>query len=239
MKLNILKFNSEIGKYIYSNDLPILNIPKDADWSAWAMLSDENDFRLYCLKSGTNDTLYQFGFNGTSYELGYNGMPEIKIVGMPETAAIHTLSMLHDGETYRLYYQDNIDPSKLYQFAFDGTVYSYLNTINVSGLSEVIQGLPTAMLYSDSSYHFYALDQANNELYQAIYNPQSNEYSRVNNISIEHIPNYSNRESCAMSYGENTYWLYFLESNVGNLDEETEKLKGASNNLNNYIPPEF
>ncbi|MFT5824089.1 MAG: hypothetical protein ACI8ZM_005355 [Crocinitomix sp.] len=94
-KMPVLKaftYYDQSESYVLSNEIEITNAPDDANWESLAVLADEENFRLYCLKFGTNDTLYQFGFNGSSYEFDYNSIAEMKIEGVPENVKTSSLS---------------------------------------------------------------------------------------------------------------------------------------------------
>jgi len=80
--------------------------PNDADWSRWAMLHDGDKFRLYAMKSGTNDTFYQYVYNPSSgdYEYGFgNAITTLTISDIPVLTDRQSFAMLHDGDKYRLY----------------------------------------------------------------------------------------------------------------------------------------
>ena len=80
--------------------------PSDADWSRWTMLHDGDKFRLYAMKSGTNDTFYQYVYNPSSgdYEYGYgSAITPLTITGIPVISDRQSFAMLHDGDKYRLY----------------------------------------------------------------------------------------------------------------------------------------
>jgi hypothetical protein len=54
------------GSYRYANQYFITGAPADIDWYRWGMLNDGADYRLYFMKTGSNDTLYQFAYNAAS-----------------------------------------------------------------------------------------------------------------------------------------------------------------------------
>ena len=137
MKLNIFTYKTEESSYSYDRQVEITNAPKDADWTRWAMLHDGTDYRLYCFKQGTNNTLYQFAFDGNSYHFGYHSALEVTINNIPETANTNAMAMLHDGEEYRLYFADTDNPNTLHQFIWNGTEYAYYPelTMQVNDLS--------------------------------------------------------------------------------------------------------
>ncbi|MGD1701186.1 hypothetical protein [Dapis sp. BLCC M229] len=75
------KFLSDAGA-----DLSVVDAPSDANWRRWSMLHDGSDYRMYCFKGTTSDTLYQFGWDGSSYKYGHNSYRVLTISGIPDDA---------------------------------------------------------------------------------------------------------------------------------------------------------
>lgn len=224
--LNVFKFNG--SNYAPQRNISVVGGPSDCDWSRWAMLhSSRNNegtelYRLYCFKSGTNDTIYQFGYNKAmdQYEYGYESIKTLKIIDKSITADTNTFAMLHDGKKYRMYFLDVDNRNVLHQFVYDGNNYiveSSNPTIELEGLPDSIDLRRAAMLYSVSNnqpgYHFYSFLEGNNkELIQSYYNSSTNEYKRINNIDIDIDLNQSDISSFSMlNDNEGTYWCYFLQ----------------------------
>jgi hypothetical protein len=224
--LNVFRFNGL--SYAYESDIFVVGGPSDCDWSRWAMLHSPSNnegtelYRLYCFKSGSNDTIYQFGYNENKgqYEYGYESIEALKIIDKPISADTNTFAMLHDGEAYRMYFLDVDNRNVLHQFVYDGNNYvveSTNPTIELEGLPNSIDLRRAAMLYSVSNnqpgYHFYSFLEGNNkELIQSYYNPTTNEYERINNIGIGIDLNRSDISSFSMlNDNEGAYWCYFFE----------------------------
>lgn len=102
-------FNPATSDYEYGFDsIPVIDIsgaPVDADSSAWAMLHDGVDYRLYTGKAGDPNNFYQYSFANGTYEFGTNSIPELPLVGIPANSDTSDFAMLHDGSAYRFYYQ--------------------------------------------------------------------------------------------------------------------------------------
>ena len=94
-------------KYGY-NSIPQIKctgFPSDTDWSRWAMLHDGSTYRIYAFKLGSNTQFYQGAYDGNSYAYGHNSIPVLNLVGTPANSDLHDMSMLFDGQNYRLYLQ--------------------------------------------------------------------------------------------------------------------------------------
>jgi hypothetical protein len=79
--------------------------PSDTDWSRWAMLHDGSNYRFYAFRLGSNTQFYQGAFDGSSYAYGHNSIPVLTLSDTPSNSDLHDMSMLHDGQNYRLYLQ--------------------------------------------------------------------------------------------------------------------------------------
>lgn len=94
-------------KYGYNStpQIKCTGFPSDTDWSRWAMLHDGSNYRLYAFKLGSNTQFYQGAFNGSTYAYGYESIPVLNLVGTPPNSNLQDMSMLYDGQNYRLYLQ--------------------------------------------------------------------------------------------------------------------------------------
>lgn len=164
--------------------IEIQNAPSDTDYRRYAMLHDGTTYRLYFFKRSSSNTLYQFGFNPQTnqYEYGYKSIPVLSIVGKPSGASTKSFAMLHDGSTYRLYLQDEKDPTVLHQFAFNPKKNRYeyglnsIPTIKVKGIPDRASFKRWGMLHDGSVYRLYVGKRASKTLYQAGFNPSTNSY---------------------------------------------------------------
>jgi hypothetical protein len=94
-------------QYGYSSipQIKCTGFPSDTDWSRWAMLHDGSNYRFYAFKLGSNTQFYQGAFDGSSYAYGHNSIPVLTLSDTPSNSDLHDMSMLHDGQNYRLYLQ--------------------------------------------------------------------------------------------------------------------------------------
>jgi hypothetical protein len=149
--------------------IPIVNLPINANVSSFSILFDGFNYRLY-FKSSENKSLFQCAYNPSeglngSYIYGYNSDPEINIKNAPQDTDWKTWSMLHDGETYRLYFKSKAKKNVLYQFGYDGLNYTYGHQSNPE--IEVI-GMPRKefvnkfnITYDGKNYRYYNLKISN------------------------------------------------------------------------------
>lgn len=105
-------FNTRTQRYEYGyNSIRALNLtkaPADTDFSRWAMLHDGTAYRFYAFKGSGNTQFYQFAYNASqgTYEYAYNNaIPTLTIAGMPSNSDPSQMTMLHDGKSYRFYFQ--------------------------------------------------------------------------------------------------------------------------------------
>ena len=207
------------------NSIPnifIAGAPDDIDWSRWAMLHDGSTYRLYFFRSGTNDTLYQFGFNPSSaeYEYGYNSIPTLTITGAPADADASSFAMLHDGSVYRLYMRSATSDTRIHQFGFNVSTSNYEYGFNSIPVLDITGGpVDTdydrwAMLHDGTTYRYYAFQLASDTLfYQFGYNPSTQDYEYGHNsipqLTVINMPTDSNRDDFAMLHDGADYRFYF------------------------------
>ena len=100
-------YDESNGVYVFGYqsiaEIPVTGAPSDTDWRRWSMLHDGNVYRLYFMRSNTNNELYQFGYDGEGYAFGHSSTPRLKIIGMPNISLVKKFSMLHDDQFYRIY----------------------------------------------------------------------------------------------------------------------------------------
>ncbi len=225
IRLNAYRFNGQ--DYSFVNPINVGGAPVDADWSRWAMLYSTQTsqgtelFRLYCFKKDTNDTIYQFGFNAGAglYEYGYQSIPTLKITGVGPTCNTSTFNMLHDGESYRMYFQDSHNHAVLHQFVWNGREYQVENrtpTLNIQGIPANADMRKTAMLFAKGSnqpgYHFYTVAQGTNApLIQFKFDPSARAYVRINDVALNVVTPSGSNFAMANQAGDGAYWFYFLE----------------------------
>ncbi len=201
--------------------IPITGAPADTDRSRWAMLHDGSVYRMYFFKSGTNDTLYQFGFNGSSYAFGHRSIPELTLTGAPADADASSFSMLHDGSAYRLYLRQQGNPRALYQFVWEPGTTTYrwgfggaIPRIEVTGFPADTDWSRWAMLHDRSAYRFYAFRSGSNtQFYQGAFNPSTGEYEfghrSIPELTLVDTPADSDTQSFSMLHDGSNYRFYF------------------------------
>lgn len=217
MKLNVYTYKAEKNMYSFDRKITITGEFSDADWNRWAMLNDGDEYRLYCFRRDSKNTIYQFGYDkaSDSYKLGHNSIPEIKLENVPDDANTYAFAMLQDGEDYRLYLGSYSKPDHIFQAVWNKDEEKYVFnpelTMHVEGLSETANPYNIAMLHSDDAYRFYTMDENENLLHQAEYVPIDNAYETINSIPVDSPDEYLNGKNYSMVYGEDTYWFYTLD----------------------------
>lgn len=222
--LNQAAFKSGTTQYQYGhNSIPnmfITGAPTDTDGNRWAMLHDGSTYRLYFFKAESDDTLYQFAYNPASsdYEYGYNSINKLTITNKPDDADASSISMLHDGTTYRLYMQSKTDPANIYQFGYKpGTnVYEYgynsIPMISVTGMPIDTDYTRWGMLHDGSAYRYYAFKLGSDKtFYQAGFNGASYAYGHnsIPQLTVESMPTTSDTSGFAMLHDGSDYRFYF------------------------------
>lgn len=215
--------------YEYSfNSIPkieIVDAPKDTDWNRWSMLHDGDFYRLFFMPIGRSDLLYQFGYNEATrkYEYGYNFTYEIPIIDLPSDADITSFSMLHDGDTYRLYFTMREDKAKLLQCAYDeneGGSGSFI--FGYRSIPEIpIVKAPAdtdwnrwAMLHDGLVYRLYFMKEgSSNTLYPFGFDGNSYKYGYSSDpiIHVIKMPETPNVPKFNMLHDGDHYRLYMLK----------------------------
>ncbi len=198
--------------------IPVTGAPADTNFRRWAMLHDGSNYRMYCFRGSTRNTLYQFAWNGNSYHYGHNSMPVLTLTNIPIDADAGSFAMLHSGSHYHLYLRRLGDPTTLYQFlwAEGTTTYKYAEAPAVPAPG--IAGFPSdtdyarwMMLHDGQVYRHYAFKLgSNSKVYQGAWNGSEYVYGYKSMpvLELEGTPNDSNLASAAMLHDGTTYRLY-------------------------------
>lgn len=164
----LYQFSWNGSSYAYGhNSIPVLtlvNAPDDADPGTFSMLHSGGNYHAYLRRLGEPTTLYQFIWvsGTTTYEFGLPGWyTALPVTGFPDDTDWSRWSMLHDGNTYRIYafhygQNDRISQGSwnsgagAYQYGFASI--DQLDLVGYPASSDV--GRP-AMLHDGSRYRFY------------------------------------------------------------------------------------
>ncbi|MFM7769481.1 MAG: hypothetical protein ACKO8Q_02895 [Bacteroidota bacterium] len=164
-------------------------------------------------------TLYQAAFNGRVYEYGYNSLPKISVTGAPADIDWNRWSILHDGDTYRLYFLPKKRSDVLYQFGFNESTLEYEYGYN--SLSEIpILGLPSgtnisnfSILFDGLFYRLYFRSKENFSLFQCAYDENNQAYrfgfNSIPEIEIIGAPDDADLNSWTILHDGLSYRLYF------------------------------
>ena len=149
------------------NSIPVLsltNMPGDADASSFSMLHSGGNYHCYLRRLGDPSVLYQFIWipGTTTYQWGPPGWYSTPNVdGFPVDADWSRWSMLHDGDTYRLYSMQYGSNDRLYQGSWNAASARYeyghhsIPQLDLVGFpSDSLHGRP-AMLHDGTNYRFY------------------------------------------------------------------------------------
>ncbi len=201
--------------------IPITGAPADTNFARWAMLHDGRDYRMYCFKGSTRDTLYQFAWNGSSYAFGHRSIPELTLTGMPADADPSSVAMLHSGANYHLYLRRLGDPTTLYQFIWvpGTTTYQwgyagFYPSLQVTGFPADTDWSRWEMLHDGSAYRIYGFRYGSNtQLLQGSWNPAAAEYQFGHNsipqLDLVGFPADSDVGRSAMLHDGADYRFYF------------------------------
>ena len=202
-----------------------MGAPDDTDFDRWAMLHDGEKYRLYFMPYGSDDTLYQFVFDEEdwAYEYGHEtGVnDEIAIVGAPQYANMSSISMLHDGEKYRLYARAWNSPDRLVQFAYEPAEGAYVyqgeaSEIRVTGTPNGAYWGGWAMLGDADEYRLYAYGTyEGDDLVQHGYDPSVHryEYGHESKPVIDIVGRASTcNDDFAMLHDGERYRLYVVDT---------------------------
>ncbi|MDB9519430.1 hypothetical protein PN466_21025 [Roseofilum reptotaenium CS-1145] len=195
-----------------SANLSITKVPEDANLRRWAMLHDGDTYRLYCFQGSSQDKLYQFGWTGREYEYGHDSEPELTITNIPEDADTNSFSMLYGENNYRLYFRQLGNPTKLYEFIWDGKAYAYAAAHPVSGFPHDTDWSRWSMLNDGDTYRIYAFKLGSNSaFYQGAWNGSKYEYGyggSYKELTLEDTPPNSDFANMELLHDGSQYHFY-------------------------------
>ena len=211
----------EHGHAGYFERMDIARAPGDTDWSRWAMLNDEGNYRLYAMAEGTDDRLYEFVYNPASgtYEYGHGSLAdEIGISGAPADADLSSIAMMHAQGAYRLYAKSKSSPLRVHQFVYRASTQSFvygwggaIPSIDVTMFPQGTDFSGWGMLWDDSAYHIYAFSNASHDaVAQGTYNYASQDYEYQDTIDISGYPGDADTSDFAMLHSGDYYHLYMM-----------------------------
>lgn len=156
-----------------------------------------------------------YNINNGRYEYGYNSIGNIKITGAPEDTDWNRWAMLHDGETYRLYFFKQGSTDTIYQFGYTGVAYEYgYNSYATLTISHAPSGADTAsfaMLHDGTTYRLYLKDKNDPTLlYQFGFDGSKYEYgyNSISSIRIVSSPADTDHSRWAM-LNDGSYYRYY------------------------------
>lgn len=123
--------------------------------------------------NSVNQAIYVPGT--TVYQFGTDKGPNLPITGAPADTNWRRWSMLHDGNTYRMYFFKGSTNNTLYQFGWDGSSYKYgyesEPELTVTGIPEDADTSSFSMVHGEGEYHLYFHQLGNpTRLYQFLWN---------------------------------------------------------------------
>ncbi len=221
-------FNGAQYEYGFGNAIEILDItggPDDTDWSRWAMLNGNGSYRLYFMREGGDDTIYQFVYNPVTedYEFGLGAaIDELGITGAPADADFSSFAMLYGQDEFRLYAQSISDPLRVHQFAYNSATQSYeygfdgaIPEIDVTMFPAATDFSGWGMLWENDVYRFYAFSDSNHDaVAQGAYNSSAGDYQfgfdSIPVIDIIGFPADTNTDDFAMLHDGDDFRLYMM-----------------------------
>ncbi|MCB9717111.1 MAG: hypothetical protein H6712_24865 [Myxococcales bacterium] len=191
--------------------------PADTDLSRFAMLHDGSAYRLYCGKTGSGDTLYQFSFDGSSYAYGHRSAPQLTLTGFPADTDPASFSMSHDGTHYQVWRRRTGDPLTLYRGTFTPGTTSYAYSSSPASFS--VTGFPADTdwarwdtLHDGTQERLFAFKQGSHtKIYQGSLDPATHAFVYGRNSSDMTLlagPSNSNSSRSAMLHDGTDYRLY-------------------------------
>ncbi|MBI1422179.1 MAG: hypothetical protein GC149_01850 [Gammaproteobacteria bacterium] len=206
--------------YQYTKQFYITGAPDDTDWDRMGVLHDGTDYRLYFMKQGTSDTLYQFAYNPNSadFEYGYNSIPQLTLTNVPADADGNSLAMSNDGTYYYAHMKSLSVPTRIYTFRYvaNTTTYAYQRSYNITKAPADTDWSRWAMLYGDSASRFYAgKTGVDSPIYQFKYNPTTQSYEwgyggAVSTLAVIGMPSDSDTSNFSMLNNGTQYQFYYL-----------------------------
>lgn len=201
--------------------IPIAGAPEDTDWSRSAMLHDGEVYRLYFMPEGRADAVYQFGYDpvDVAYEYGHESIPTIPIEGTPAQADTSSFAMLHDGETYRLYFLSQDAPLRLYQHGYDPSEGAYIyghDSIPQIEITDTPAGTDWSgwgMLHDGEYYRLYAFGSGSHDtIVQHAFDGSTYRWGHqsVPELNLSMIPADSDTSEFMMLHDTEAYRFYML-----------------------------
>ena len=210
------------GSYSYTGQFYITGAPDDTDWNRWGMLHDGSTYRLYFMKEGATDTLYQFAYNASSadYEYGSNSITPIKLTNIPADADTSSFAMSNSktgvSGSYYAHMKSKTNDALIYTFRFNGSVYAYERSYKITKAPADTDWSRWAMLYGQSASRFYAGKTGDDSvIYQFKYNPTTQSYEwgyngAVGTIAVSNMPTDSETADFSMLNNGSQYQFYYL-----------------------------
>ena len=157
----------------------------------------------------------QAGFNGSTYQFGYASLPNIKFEGAPDDTDFSRWAMLHDGNTYRLYFM-RASGASLYQFGFNPSTATYefgydsIPEIGITGIPADADTSSFKMLHDGADYRLYMRGTDQTKLYQFAFNGNSYEFGfrSIDVISTAGAPADADWSRWAMLHDGTVYRQY-------------------------------
>lgn len=206
------------GGYNYTAQFYITGAPDDVDWDRWGMLHDGADYRLYFMKTNSNNTLYQFAYNPSSadYEYAYNSITPITLTNIPPDADVTSLAMSSNITNYYAHMKSVNSPTILHTFRFNGSAYAYERSYNITGAPVETDWSRWAMVYGDGASRFYAGKLGDDSIiYQFKYNASTQHYEwggsgALSTLAVNGMPTDSNTSDFVMLNNGTQYHFYYL-----------------------------
>ena len=208
------------SQYTYGHNTTAPNIiiskaPDDTDFKRWAALHDGDTWRVYFLKKGSNNTIYQFSWNGDekSFEYGFNtSNPELLIINIPTDANPEQISMLNDGGPSDLYMRSKTDNDLLYRFSFDSSTesFDFNDQETITGAPEDTDYDRWAVMHDGTDYWLNTFKEGSDTvLHEFLWDGDTFNYTKEQ--TVEGLPTTSDTSSFAMLSNTIDYAFYVLQ----------------------------
>lgn len=172
-----------------------------------------------------NQAVYVPGTN--SYKFLQDESANLPIVKAPADANWQRWSMLHDGETYRMYCFKGSTKDTLYQFGWNGSQYQYgyqsEPELTITGIPEDADTSSFSMVYGENNYYLYFHQLSNpTKLYQFLWDKNTAKYVPGPTLSVSGFPNDTDWSRWSMLNDGKNYHIYAFK-----LDSNSEFYQGA------------
>lgn len=138
----------------------LTSVPDDASTSAFYMLHDGEQSKLYLPSQDSSSLLYEFIYDYGTERYKSTGQ-SLNIRGAPEDTDFQRMAMLHNGTQSRLYALRQGSDYDLFEFVYDASTNSYVYQSDAADITAVT-GLPSdsdtssfAMLHNGINYRFF------------------------------------------------------------------------------------